>query len=177
LWRDIEPARIERAIRQGLAYLERVQGADGRWVPLWFGNENEPGEENPIYGTARVLLAYRDLGFLSSKPARRGMAWLAARRNADGGWGGDLKNVSGVEETAVAVEALLDGTETPSVQVAAEKGLAWIVEAVETGRHHEAAAIGFYFARLWYHEMMYPLVFSLSALTRAVQHFGDAKGD
>ncbi len=25
------------------------------WIPLWFGNEQAPGEDNPAYGTARVL--------------------------------------------------------------------------------------------------------------------------
>jgi hypothetical protein len=34
------------------------QRADGSWVPLWFGNQDHPAEENPVYGTAKVLLAY-----------------------------------------------------------------------------------------------------------------------
>ena len=170
-WRPVAPTRIDRAIHRGFGYLEKVQCDDGRWTPLWFGNENEPGEENPIHGTSRVLSAYRDLGRTSSEPARRGEAWLASRQNADGGWGGNLRDVSSVEETAVAVEALLAGREAPSVQVAVEQGLAWLCRAVAEGRHREGSPIGLYFAKLWYHERTYPLVFTLSALSRAVERF------
>ena len=33
----------------------RIQGADGAWLPLWFGNEHQADEANPVYGTATVL--------------------------------------------------------------------------------------------------------------------------
>ena len=36
-----------------MRYLEGVQRSDGSWVPLWFGNQDHPAEENPLYGTAR----------------------------------------------------------------------------------------------------------------------------
>ncbi len=42
-------------------YLTRTQRPDGSWLPLWFGNQHAPDDENPTYGTARVLAAYRDL--------------------------------------------------------------------------------------------------------------------
>lgn len=169
--------RIDRALRRGLEYLAARQRPDGSWVPLWFGNQHHGGEENPVYGTARVLLAYRDLGQIDVDPARRGLAWLAANRCADGGWGGseedhpDLprKNGSSVEETAVAVEALLADHENPSLQAAIDGGLRLLVEAVGGGRHRETAPIGLYFAKLWYYERLYPLCFSVSALGRAVR--------
>jgi len=85
--------------------------------------------------------------------------------------------VSSVEETAVAVEALISagaGLASEPVQddrvgAAGEAGLTWLVEAVESGRHREAGPIGFYFAKLWYYERLYPLVFTVSALGRAVR--------
>ncbi len=40
-------APIDEAIRRGLSYLARQQRPDGSWVPLWFGNQHYPGEENP----------------------------------------------------------------------------------------------------------------------------------
>ncbi|MFO0796557.1 MAG: hypothetical protein U0804_03710 [Gemmataceae bacterium] len=47
--------------------------------------------------------------------------------------------------------------------------MAWLVEAVETGRFREASPIGFYFAKLWYFEKLYPLIFTVAALGRAAR--------
>lgn len=167
------------AVERGLTYLARRQRADGSWVPLWFGNEHHPAEENPIYGTARVLLAYRDLDKLDDPAARRGLAWLAAHQNADGGWGGaglapeaTDAEMSSVEETAVALESLLAAGDDPTLQTAARKGLQWLVACVERGGHRRSAPIGFYFAKLWYDEKLYPPIFTVSALGRALAALG-----
>ena len=45
---------------------------DGSWVPLWFGNQDHPQEENPVFGTARVLLAYHELGRHETAAAQTG---------------------------------------------------------------------------------------------------------
>jgi len=71
-------AIVNRAVQRGLRYLAAQQRPDGSWVPLWFGNQHHPQEENPVYGTAKVLMAYRDLGLLDTEPARRGLNWLVA---------------------------------------------------------------------------------------------------
>lgn len=76
--------RIDAARRRGLAYLVRQQRPDGAWVPLWFGHQDAPGEENPVYGTAKVLMALRDLGLWQTPAARRGIAWLLAQQRPDG---------------------------------------------------------------------------------------------
>jgi len=164
---SISNESLQRATQRGLAYLTKQQREDGRWVPLWFGNQYEPEEENPVYGTARVLLAYRDLGLMDLEPARRGLGWLAAHQRKDGGWGGSPEG-SSVEETAVAVEALLADGLTAMSDPVVEQGLRWLGEAVETDRYHEPAPIGLYFAKLWYYEKLYPLVFTVAALGRAV---------
>jgi squalene-hopene/tetraprenyl-beta-curcumene cyclase len=44
------------------------------------------------------------------------------------------------------------------------------VEAVESGRFREPSPIGFYFAKLWYFEKLYPLIFTVAALGRAVRN-------
>ena len=171
VWRSPN-ARIDTAIDRGLAYLARQQRRDGSWVPLWFGNQHNAAEENPVYGTSRVLLAYADLGRLGDEPPRRGLAWLAANQSPDGGWGGghDVNPLpSSVEETSVAVEALLAAEDDRQYALATESGIQWLLGAVEAGRHRHSAPIGFYFAKLWYYERVYPLAFSVAALGRAVR--------
>jgi squalene-hopene/tetraprenyl-beta-curcumene cyclase len=164
---------LERLYDGGLAYLSRHQRADGSWLPLWFGNQHAPDENNPVYGTSRVLAAYRDLDMKTAAECQRGVNYLLSVQNADGGWGGAQDCPSSVEETALAVEVLIDlVTETPPADAGGspvERGLTWLVEAVETGRFRESSPIGFYFAKLWYFEKLYPLIFTVAALGRAVR--------
>jgi squalene-hopene/tetraprenyl-beta-curcumene cyclase len=96
---------------------------------------------------------------------RRGVAYLRGSQNADGGWGGAAGGPAGVVETALAVEVLID-----LAPDAVERGLAWLTDAVESGRFREPSPIGFYFAKLWYFEKLYPLIFTVAALGRAVRH-------
>jgi squalene-hopene/tetraprenyl-beta-curcumene cyclase len=156
---------IDRVFDRGIAYLTRTQRPDGSWLPLWFGNQHAPDDENPTYGTARVLAAYRDLDIMSSEPARRGVGWLLAAQNADGGWGGAPGTPSSVEEGALAVEVLLDAG--PDAAAAVNKGLRWLVQQVEAGGLSRPTPIGFYFAKLWYFEKLYPIIFTVAALGRA----------
>ena len=157
----------------GLRYLARHQRTDGSWLPLWFGCQHAPDDENPCYGTARVLAAYRDLGMIESDPAQRGIAWLLAAQNTDGGWGGAATTPSSIEETALAVEVLLDAGDT--AQAAVERGLSWLIERIESGGLSQATPIGFYFAKLWYFEKLYPLIFSVAALGRARRNLASSK--
>jgi squalene-hopene/tetraprenyl-beta-curcumene cyclase len=70
---------------------------------------------------------------------------------------------SSVEETALAIETLAGTAETNAV----EAGVRWLVERVESGAWREPAPIGFYFAKLWYYERLYPLIFTVGALGKA----------
>jgi len=183
-WRQTLPrgmqTEIDRANLRGLRYLARSQRSDGSWAPLWFGNQHHPEEENPVYGTAKVLLAYRDLGMPNDPAAERGMAWLLVNQRADGGWGAAglpaqaaNRLPSSVEETALAVEAVLSAN-SPAAAAAAERGLLWLVEKVEKKGYLDCSPIGFYFAKLWYYEKLYPLIFTVSALGTAVSQISGA---
>lgn len=196
-WQDVlDGALLRPAVNRGRRFLEDQQRADGSWVPLWFGNESEAGESNPVYGTARVLLAYRDLGQLTAPAAGRAAAWLVERQLPDGSWGpprrnGQLRGELGgsiagsvggsiagsVEETAVAVEALVGWREEKAARRSLERGLEWLTQAIEAGGHRSPSPIGFYFAKLWYYERLYPLTFAASALARALEALAPTSAD
>jgi len=167
--RETYTRRMEGAIERGLKFLGRAQRSDGAWIPLWFGNQHATDDENPIYGTTRVLTAYRALNLLETEPARRGLHWLIRAQGDDGGWGGAPQTPSSVEETALAVDALLGCGDVAGSKEALERGLRWLVERVEDGGFVEASPIGFYFAKLWYFEQLYPVIFITGALGRALQ--------
>lgn len=152
------------ACRRGFEYLSRVQRPDGSWLPLWFGNQFADQDENPVYGTTRVLAAYRDADMLDYPQATRGIHWLESAQNADGGWGGDRGIESSVEETSLATEILLSGS---NISRHAEAGLGWLCDCVDNEEFTTTTPIGFYFAKLWYFEELYPVIFCTSALGRA----------
>ncbi len=155
--------RIERFTASALAYLAREQRPDGSWLPLWFGNQHAPDDINPTYGTSRVLAAYRDLGLLHTDQAKRGLAFLTSIQNADGGWGGAAGCPSSTEETSLALDVLIGHAPDGIVG----RGLTWLVGRVESGAWREPSPIGFYFAKLWYFEKLYPLIWTVMALGRA----------
>ncbi len=155
---------IENVTGTGLNFLTGAQRPNGSWLPLWFGNQHMPDDENPTYGTARVLAAYRDLAMMDTEPARKGIAWLLANQNPDGGWGGGKGSPSSIEETALAIDVLVDAG--PDALPAVNSGSAWLVEEVERGGLLKPTPIGFYFAKLWYFEKLYPIIFTVSALGR-----------
>ena len=106
----------------------------------------------------------RARGFAIPEPAlRRGLSWLAAAQGADGGWGGGRNTPASIEETALAVEALAGTSEVAAV----DAGARWLVERVEAGAWREPAPIGFYFAKLWYYERLYPLIFTVGGARKS----------
>lgn len=178
------------SVARGFRFLAQHQRHDGSWLPLWFGNQHLPDESNPVYGTARCLLAYRDWNRMDDPAAQGGLRWLAGHQCSNGGWGACRENAQdpptassavsrehpSVEETAVALEALLtappdEGHLTPVI----ERGVRWLCDAVTAGQHHTATPIGFYFAKLWYYESLYPLVFVTAALGAARRRY--ARGE
>jgi len=167
---ELPPAlalRSRRATGRALAFLAANRRADGAWIPLWFGHQEAERCENPVYGTARVLLALRRLSEQEAAPlAELAEAWLVAHQNADGGWAGAAQASSSVEETALALEALAaNGTPGPQTAAAICRGAAWLVARVNAGPWPPAPEpIGFYFAQLWYSEALYPAIFAAAAL-------------
>lgn len=196
---------MARAAKRGFNFLERNQHSDGSWLPLWFGNQDRSEEDNPIYGTAKVLMAYAELGMVESGPAVAAVQFLRESQNEDGGWGGgpsilypfgvDFGLVDGgsggvdesarspdyggftrkndgvsstIEETALALEGLIACGGNVTQDATIMRGLEWLCGSIEKGGLNCAWPIGFYFAKLWYYEDLYPAIFSLGALGSAL---------
>ncbi len=176
--------RVGPAIDHAMSYLESQQRDDGSFVPLWFGNEHQSDDENPVIGTAQVLTACAELHCLDSNTAQRAAGWLLASQHSSGGWGPPRAPVDysgserernvrswrenetqakfcSVEETAAAVSALIPlAATTPAFEGPVSRGLIWLIDAVEQDRHRQPAIIGFYLSRIWYYERLYPLAFA-----------------
>lgn len=245
----VKPSEVngwDAAVRNAWSFLRRRQRADGSLLPLWFGNQDNPDDENPIYGTARLLLASEGVWLakrftelpsdqvsqtisksLDTEILARAAEYLVVAQNDDGGWGGgpsrnaweqadafeqtsdsqktgqNKKNVmqpglavaSSVEETAVAIEGLavfLKAVSEPSleplwrtgqnkryltasgnrdIRASIIRGLAFLNDAVQKGKHQDPWPIGFYFAKLWYHERLYATVYSVAAIGTALSVF------
>jgi len=155
--------RVRQAQAAGFRYLACQQQASGAWLPLWFGNQHHPREENPTYGTSRVLLAYQGSSVQDREEYWRGVRWLVDQQHTDGSWSGTFGLPPSVEETALAVAALAG---EPATRDQAERGLRWLGDQIRQGTIGRASPIGFYFAKLWYSEKLYPLVYAASAYRR-----------
>ena len=163
-------AEVEAAAQRASRYLLRTQRPNGAWAPLWFGNQYAAEVENLTYGTSRVLRvagAVDELGLDAAawRPAvGRGVNWLLAAQNPDGGWGGRAGTPASIEETALAVEGLAASAGFLGGDLAAaRRGMEWLAARTASGSAFPPSPIGFYFANLWYFERLYPLLFTVGA--------------
>jgi squalene-hopene/tetraprenyl-beta-curcumene cyclase len=174
-WRSCVDPALERRIRLGISraveFLRTSQRPDGAFVPLWFGNQAGPREENPVFGTGRVLTGLRRTAAEgvphTDAVIRRAARWLLGAQNEDGGWGGGPALRPSLEETGVAISGLIGAHEAcddVAVAPAVRRGVAWMLSTTSGGHHFPAAPVGLYFARLWYSEELYPLIFVAGAL-------------
>ena len=178
-WRDELPEladRIDAAIHAAARFLAQSEGAglDG-WAPLWFGNQHEPHEINWTYGTAKVLLALNEPeqqalpgGALRVTRAKNA---LLEMQHETGAWSGFKGGEPSIEETALALEALAGVSENDEdaqakLEAARNRATLWLIEQVESGAWTEPSPIGFYFAKLWYFEKLYPMIATVGALSR-----------
>ena len=159
-------ARVASARARSLAYLEKSQALEGWWEPLWFGNQWAPDESNPVYGTASVLTHLCSCPQAAPAMLQKAAAWLMKMQRAEGGWGGGKYGPESIEETALAVTALARYGRVAESGPAARhalRGAHRLLELTQQATHFPASPIGLYFARLWYAERLYPMIFSAAA--------------
>ena len=173
-WHELLPAGAERQVTAGIRYLEK-QHAELGWLPLWFGNQDRREEDNPIYGTSKVLIALGECDRQAHPLARTGSVALGRLQNEDGGFGGgqavseraEGRQESSVEETALALEGLLATNNGGEFDENIDRAATWLCRRVEENSHTECSPIGFYFSKLWYYEKLYPRIMTVSALAQA----------
>ena len=167
LWMPVLPVGLQQRCRKGivrlLKWMKKTQAADGSWTPLWFGDQDASDERSPVYGTA---VAVEHLG-ISEHPvaldiSRKGIQFLLAAQNEDGGWGGTRGLPSKVTLTAKALSALTTGADNYLNEI--EAGVDFLYRQFCAGEINRPEPIGLYFSRLWYSEELYNITFVLSAL-------------
>ncbi len=175
----VEAPRLRRAMARAGSFLAKTQRDDGSWFPLWFGNQHAPNDTNPTYGTTRVVLGLQGLTArhvsLSAPMLEKARQWLLRAQNPDGSWGGFPKGSPSVEETALAVEALTSLPCDDETAAAVSAGVGWLMEKIESGEWLRPSPIGFYFAKLWYYERLYPMIFTVGALARARDYLSNSR--
>ena len=164
---------IKKSFVRSVIYLEKYQGKSGFWLPLWFGNQLTADHTNPVYGTARVT-AYLNETFntqlgneysvILKLMIDRGCQYLISVQNQNGSWGG-AKDIQGsIEETSLAVTALVPN----GFPKECASGLSWLDEKTKSDGI-VASPIGLYFASLWYDEELYPLTAYVECLSVSMQ--------
>lgn len=159
--------QLQMAITRGMRYLQATQRADGAWVPLWFGSQRTVDGGNPLFGTARTLLAYAELD-RRSDVARRGVDFLVASQGEDGSWGAERDVAPSIEETALALTALSYWRHLPGMDAVVTRGASYLAACVQDGTWRTPTPLGLYFASLWYSEDLYPVIWTVEALGRAL---------
>ena len=166
-WRKQLPAalqiQVENSEKRLLTWLETHQAEDGSWTPLWFGDQDSDDEASPVYGTATALDYLAQLSF-SSTMTQRGIEFLLQSQNEDGGWGGKKGVESKATLTGKALSALAGYADTP--KAAMERAVDYLLKRHDEGTLLKNEPIGLYFARLWYSEELYPLIFVLDGLKK-----------
>jgi squalene-hopene/tetraprenyl-beta-curcumene cyclase len=164
--------KLYKSALKATIYLQKHQGSDGHWLPLWFGNQLIDDKKNPVYGTAKVCsylvdslhntCIRDDIRDLLVTMISYAQNYLISQQNTDGSWGGKKGTSGSIEETALAICALTDTNKEACI-----KGFKWL-SSEQADKGLCSSPIGLYFAALWYDEKMYPLVYYIEALRRFI---------
>jgi len=137
---------------------------------LWFGNQFTADLKNPVYGTAKVTIYLKDSLLCESlddqmknnigRMVTNAQNFLLKQQNEDGSWGGDLNVHGTIEESSLAISALIGKDQDVLL-----KGFEWL-ENEFNNNGLRSNPIGLYFAMLWYDEKLYPLIYYVEALRR-----------
>lgn len=132
------------------------------WTPLWFGDQDAPDEKAPVYGTATAIDYLMSAQHpVAMKLAQSQIGFILYAQNEDGGWGGNKGVKSKVTYTSRALAALAHFPD--QYEEAKQRGWDYLYHRFKAGTLYDREPIGLYFARLWYSEELYNVLFLLNA--------------
>lgn len=186
----IEP-RFSDMLQKAAGYLTTTQNQDGGWgggpsLTLWLQRER----------ILQAAQATKTAETTSTSPAEAAAIEQAGSKPPEAGE--KLSITSSVEETSIVLEALSkyviwlednhgNGSLPPNgpgkrtsgraegCRQAIIRGVEFLCDAVKEEKHRVAWPIGFYFAKLWYHEKQYASTFACAALGSVLQAFRTEK--
>ncbi|MDQ2711579.1 MAG: squalene--hopene cyclase, partial [Acidobacteriota bacterium] len=166
------------AVQRGVAYLLRVQEADGSWYGRW--------GVNYIYGTFLALRGLKAAGVSENEPnVQRALEFIRAYQNRDGGWGEScasydenrfIPNPSTPSQTAWSILSLLAGGDVRSESL--HNGVDYLTRTQRSdGTWNEDYSTGTGFPRVFYlvytdYRNTFPLL-ALSAYKKAMTESDD----
>lgn len=155
------------ALQAGCQYLVNNQNSDGGWgggrsIALWL-KKNQFEESDFVSSVEETALAVEALATVVLCGKKSGLQPEDEDTNRNKMPETDHFNAqSGVQHggTKAMTQAIISGVE-------------FLLDSVDQKRHRLPWPIGFYFAKLWYHERLYPLIFTTGALGKYLQLAAD----
>ncbi len=150
---------------RGCRYLLASQNSDGGWGggpslrPVML-RRSLPGGENLVSSVEETALAVDALSTV-----------LLVRRELEAADGVRSSSAGGLKSDESAGSLTAAGND--ALLAAIIPGVEFLIQSVRDGRHRVPWPIGFYFAKLWYHERLYPLVFTVAALGKYLRATAD----
>ena len=167
-------AAVKQCIARSFGFLWKAQNDNGCWYPLWFGNQFAADLKNPVYGTAKVTIYLKDSLLCESLDDQmknnighmvtNAQNYLLKQQNENGSWGGELNVPGTIEESSLAISALIGKDQGVLL-----RGFDWL-ENEFNNNGLRSNPIGLYFAMLWYDEKLYPLIYYVEALRRYLKY-------
>ncbi len=167
--------KITPFIQNASAFLKKTQDKTGSWAMLWFGSQYTCENKNPVFSTARIISYLARLNeknyTLLADNIDNAARFLLDNQNHDGSWGPRINKPSSIEETAQSITALAlvtkktkDTRLNQKIYPALENALNYLHEMQKKQTLLTPSPIGLYFAKLWYSEKLYPMIFLTEAL-------------
>ncbi|MBD55166.1 MAG: squalene--hopene cyclase [Rhodopirellula sp.] len=160
-------ALASEALQAGCQYLVNNQNSDGGWggggsVASWL-KKNQFGEFEFVSSVEETALAVEALATV-----------VLCGENSILELAGEDTNRDKMSETdRFNPQSAVQHGGTKAMSQAIIRGVEFLLESVDQERHRVPWPIGFYFAKLWYHERLYPLIFTTGALGKYLQLAAD----
>jgi len=173
--------RMKAGIAVGLAVLTSLQKGDGAWRAESGTRPLLTGADDMLRNTTDAIAAFRAACRSDCPTVDRAVQRVLACQHSDGSWS---TSVSSPQQTATlpasldctsrALEALqgvsFGMAPTPAdTQAAIDRGLKWLIDAIEANKHQQREAAGFRWNKIWMYERLQPLISAVRALGQAMQ--------